>query len=78
VSVDPVVADRVRKAASILLAGAGSFLLLRVLYRTATGTQRLWDPELLGFVVLATIAVLWVRAAKRVRRGTPPDRPPPV
>lgn len=64
------VADKVRKLFTFLIAGGGTWLLLRVLYRTAEGRQELWDIELLGFLVLVVIAVIWIRSTQRMsRRG---------
>lgn len=63
------VADKIRKLATLLLSAAGTWLLLRVLYRTAEGTQRLLDPELLAFLSIAIVAVWWVRSTRRVRRA---------
>ncbi len=51
-------------------------LLFRVLGRTANGRQTLADVELVVLAVLATVAILWVRAAKRVARGAPPPTVP--
>jgi hypothetical protein len=70
--VGPAAADRVRKVVAGVLATGITVLLLRVLARTAGGRQRLLDGELLGLVLLVAAAVLWVRAAKRVR---PPPAP---
>lgn len=62
------IADKVRKLATLLLSAGGTYFLLRVLYRTAEGTQQLLDPELIAFFALALIAVLWIRGTRRVRR----------
>ena len=70
----PVGADRVRKVAAIAISAGGTWLLLRVLYRLANGTQQWLDPELLGVLLLGAVATLWVRAARHVRPATP-DRP---
>jgi hypothetical protein len=72
----PLAADRLRKVVAGLVATALTVLLLRVLARLAGGRQRLWDPELLALVALGAVAVLWVRAATRVR--PPPGPPPPA
>ena len=65
----PLVADRIRKALAYALAGGLTVLLFRVLSRTANGTQALADVELWGMLALAALAFLWVRAARRARRG---------
>ena len=70
----PVGADRVRKVAAISISAGGTWLLLRVLYRLANGTQRWLDPELAGVLLLGAVATLWVRAARHVR-PKPPERP---
>ena len=69
------VADKIRKAVTFLVSAAGTWLLLRVLYRLAQGEQTLGDPELWGFVVLAVVATLWIRATRRMPRRMvePPD-----
>lgn len=69
----PLVADRIRKALAYGLAIALTILLFRVLSRAAGGRQRLTDWELWVLLVLVSLALLWVRAAKRVRRGPPPS-----
>jgi hypothetical protein len=66
-------ADKARKAVTIMVSAAGTWLLLRVLFRLAQGRQELLDPELCGFVVLAAAAVVWIRAAKRVSRRKSED-----
>jgi hypothetical protein len=80
-SVTPRAADAIRKVVGYSLAAVITLLLFRVLGRTAQGTQSLADVELAALVVLMTLALLWVRAAKRVRRrdGAPPpsDESPP-
>jgi hypothetical protein len=75
VSISPRAADAIRKVVGYSLAAAITLLLFRVLGRAAQGTQSLADVELAALVALATLAILWVRAAKRVRRrdGPPPD-----
>ena len=77
-SVSPRAADAVRKVCAYALATGITLLLFRVLGRTAEGRQRLDDVELLALAVGMTLALLWVRAAKRVRRASPPpDAPAP-
>jgi hypothetical protein len=71
----PVAADRIRKVVAVLIAVVGTWLLLRVLYRLANGSQRWLDPELAIVLVLGAAATLWVRAARHVRE--PRDPPPP-
>ena len=68
------VADRIRKLLTILVSAGGTVLLLRVLFRLSQGRQRLLDPELGLFVVLTVIAIIWVRATRRMpRRALRPD-----
>ena len=67
----PRAADAIRKACAYGLALALTVLLFRVLARVADGRQRLLDVELASMLLLALVGVLWVRAARRVRR-TPP------
>lgn len=69
--ISPVAADRVRKVVGYGLATLLTVLLFRVLGRLAAGRQGL-DVEVVALVVLATLAILWVRAAKRVRAATTP------
>jgi hypothetical protein len=71
--VSPRVADAIRKACAYGLAVGLTLLLFRVLGRVAGGRQRLDDVELAATLALAALAVLWVRAARRVRRGPPPE-----
>lgn len=66
--VRPEAADRIRKVVGYALAAGLTLLLFRVLARTANGRQALLDPELIALVVLGSLAVTWVLAAKRVRR----------
>ena len=40
--------------------------------RLANGTQRFADLELYAMLLLGTLAIVWVRAAKRIRRPPPP------
>ncbi len=61
-------ADKIRKLATLILSAVATYFLLRVLYRTAEGTQRLLDPELFAFLAIAVVAVLWVLGTKRVAR----------
>ena len=70
------VADRIRKVVGYALAAGLTILLFRVLARTANGRQALADPELVALVVLGTLAVSWVAAAKRVRRRQAEAAPP--
>ncbi|MDJ0976441.1 MAG: hypothetical protein QNJ98_18425 [Planctomycetota bacterium] len=67
------VADKIRKAATFVISAAGTYFLLRVLYRTAEGTQQLVDVELFAFLALTVLAIWWVRSTRRVRR-TPRER----
>ena len=72
--VDPVVADRIRKVLAGGLAVATAFLLLRVLARAADRTLAWGDPSLWACLALVALSVLWVRAARPVRRA--PSTPP--
>jgi membrane protein DedA with SNARE-associated domain len=72
VSVSPRAADAIRKVVGYALAAGITLLLFRVLGRVAEGRQRLADGELIALVVLVALALLWVRAAKRVRAGSTP------
>jgi hypothetical protein len=74
--ISPRGADAIRKVVGYALAVVLTVLLFRVLGRTANGRQRAADPELVVLVVLASAAILWVRAAKRIRRGAPPSDDP--
>ncbi|MGE0191899.1 MAG: hypothetical protein AB7T63_07620 [Planctomycetota bacterium] len=65
----PRAADRVRKTIAYVAAGVGTLWLLRVLYRLAHGRLAWNDVELWSFLGLLTVMVLWVRAAKPVRRA---------
>ena len=67
-SLSPVAADRIRKVVAGALAVGITVLLLRVLARTAHGRQEWLDPELGVLLVLVTLAFLWIRFARRVRR----------
>jgi hypothetical protein len=82
VTISPIAADRIRKVSGYALAISITLLLFRVLGRTADGLQTLADVELWGLLVLVALAVVWVRAARRVRRVTPGGRegeePPPT
>lgn len=69
--ISPVAADRIRKVVGYGLATLLTVLLFRVLGRLAAGRQGL-DVEVVAFVVLSTLAILWVRAAKRVRSAASP------
>jgi hypothetical protein len=76
--VSPRTADAIRKGCAYALAIALTLLIFRVLGRVSSGTQRLLDVELFGAILLGALGVVWIRAAKRVRRapgaqaGTPP------
>ena len=73
------VADLVRKVCAYALAIALTLLLFRVLSRLAEGTLSAGDPALWGAVALATVGVLWVRAAKRMRgRAAEPPKDEPT
>jgi len=63
------IADRIRKALTFLVSAVGTTLLLRVLYRLAHGRQTWADLELWGFVVLTILAILWIRATRRMPRS---------
>lgn len=68
------VADRIRKLLTVLVSAGGTILLLRVLFRLSQGRQRLLDPELGLFVLLTIIAILWIRATRRMpRRAVRPN-----
>jgi hypothetical protein len=68
------VADRIRKLLTVLVSAGGTVLLLRVLFRLSQGRQRLLDPELGLFLLLTVIAILWIRATRRMpRRAVRPD-----
>ena len=75
----PRAAEATRKVCAYALATAISLLTFRVFGRLANGLQRIADPELWGLLALCGLAVLWVVAAKRVRRaqreGPPPTDP---
>jgi len=64
----PAAADAVRKVCGYALATVLTLLLFRIFGRLSNGRQALLDVELWTFLVLATLAVVWVRAARRVRR----------
>jgi hypothetical protein len=72
VTISPIAADRVRKVSGYALAISITLLLFRVLGRAADGLQSLADVELWGLLALVALAVVWVRAARRVRRVAPP------
>jgi len=74
--VSPVAADALRKVVGYALATILTLLLFRIFGRLSNGRQTLADAELVVFAVLATLAVAWVRAARRVRRAQGP--PPPA
>jgi hypothetical protein len=73
--ISPRAADAIRKVVGYALAVGLTILLFRVLGRTANGRQSLADLELWVLFGLSFLALLWVRAAKRVRRAAAP--PPP-
>ena len=86
-SVSPRTADTIRKLTAYTIAGVGTWLLLRVLFRLANAEGSLADPELWIVLVLAALMTAWVRAAKPVRKpasnptpsaekdGSPPESP---
>jgi high-affinity Fe2+/Pb2+ permease len=76
--VSPAAADAIRKLTGYLLATVLTLLLFRIFGRLSNGRQALLDGELAVFVVLGTLAVAWVRAAKRIRQaqGAPPPEGP--
>ena len=65
----PRTAEVVRKVCAYGLATAISLLTFRVFGRAAGGLEPVGDPELWALLVLCGLAVLWVVAAKRVRRA---------
>lgn len=65
----PRAAEAVRKVCAYALATAISLLTFRVFGRLAGGLEPLADPELWALLLLCGLAVLWVVAAKRVRRA---------
>ena len=69
---NPVAADAIRKVVGYALATILTLLLFRIFGRLSNGREALLDPELGVFVGLAALAVVWVRAARRVRRAAPP------
>ncbi len=69
---NPVAADAIRKICGYALATILTILLFRIFGRLSNGRQTLADVELGVFAVLATLAVVWVRAARRVRRAHAP------
>lgn len=73
--ISPRAADAIRKLCGYALATMLTVLLFRVLGRAAAGRQAWVDAELAALVVLATVAILWVRAAKRVRRHEAAEPP---
>lgn len=74
--ISPRAADTIRKVVGYTLAVVLTLLLFRVLGRTANGRQSAADPELVVLVLLGSVSILWVRAAKRIRRGAPPSDGP--
>lgn len=75
-TLSPRSADAIRKVVGYLLATVITVLIFRVLSRTAQGTQSLLDLELFSLLLLATLALLWVRAARRIRRSQSPNTGP--
>jgi len=73
----PILADRLRKAIAYSLAIVLTLLIFRVFGRLADGMQSFSDPELYAMLLLGALALLWVRAAKHIRRSPlpPPDGP---
>jgi hypothetical protein len=67
--VSPRAAEVVRKVCAYGLATAISILTFRVFGRAAGGLEPITDPELWALLALCGLAVLWVVAAKRVRRA---------
>ena len=67
-----VTADALRKGIAYGLAIVLTLLIFRVFGRLANGTQRFADLELYAMLLLGTLAIVWVRAAKRIRRPPPP------
>ena len=70
-SVSPIAADAIRKVIGYSLATVLTLLLFRIFGRLSNGRQTLGDLELWTFLGLSTLAVIWVRAARRVRRSQP-------
>ena len=70
-TVSPRTADTIRKITAYLIAGFGTWYLLRVLYRLANGKASWTDPDLWVFLVLAALMITWVIAAKPMRRRPP-------
>ena len=68
------VADKIRKAVTFAVSAAGTWLLLRVLFRLSQGEQTLADLELWGFFLIAAVAIFWVRATRRMPRRMATDR----
>jgi hypothetical protein len=67
--VSPRTAEAIRKVCAYGLATLISVLTFRVFGRLAGGLQTAGDPELWALLGLCGLAVLWVVAAKRVRRA---------
>lgn len=77
--VNPRLADWIRKIVAYSVAGVGTWLLLRVLFRLANGKAYLADPELWIVLVLGAGMTAWVMAAKPVRRrARDPDETEPT
>ena len=72
----PVLADAIRKLLGYSLAIVLTLLLFRVFSHLANGTLRASEPAIYAFAVLAAISVVWVRAARRVRRERGPEEDP--
>ena len=69
--VNPRLADTIRKVVAYGVAGVGTVLLMRVLFRWANGKGSLIDGELLIVLVLGALMTVWVRAARAVRSRRP-------
>lgn len=74
-AVGPRTADAIRKVIGYALATVLTILLFRIFGRLSNGRQTLADPEAWVFLVLSTLAVIWVRAARRVRRAQASSAP---
>lgn len=74
-AIGPRTADAIRKVIGYALATVLTLLLFRLFGRLSNARQTMEDPELWTFLVLSTLAVIWVRAARRVRRAQAPVPP---
>lgn len=65
----PRAADLIRKLVAGLVSVLITVLLFRVMFRAAHGRGSLADAEMWVALVLLGLGVIWVKAARRVRRG---------